>query len=387
MVRKKLGISANYLRYHLPRSMDSKPSPSSRRTVLKLVLFIGLFSGLSAGGVFWVLSRTGLSSADLSIIWNMGPALIAAVLSLCVGIYIADVIRYRIIAWALGVRLSLRACLDASVANFFFSWITPGAALGAPATVFMLTRHGVSLDAAVLIAFGKSMTGVAFLLLAAFAVLATGAGPVFDLTIAAVVVPGAAVVAGTLSLPLLAALWPERSTSLVNRIEAWCVARKLLAGPRAHKAVLALSTGLRTAIDRLVRLRRGGIKIVLLIVASHLLYFAIFIGVGVVLAHGLGTSDPGRAAATTTVYLAFSYLAPTPGAAGLAEAVAVPFYEGLMSAKQAAVFAIAFRSVTFYLDVAFGLVYLLVIGGLLEILRSGKNRAPVLDPQDDKPQE
>jgi uncharacterized protein (TIRG00374 family) len=367
--------------------METQSSPSSARTVLKLVLFIGLFSGLSAGGVFWVLSRTGVSSADLASIWNMGPALIAVVLSLCVGIYVTDVIRYRIIAWALGVRLGLRACLDASVANFFFSWVTPGAALGAPATVFMLTRHGVSLDAAVLIAFGKSMTGVAFLLLAAFAVLAAGAGPIFDLTIAAVVVPGAAVVAGTLSLPLLAALWPERSTRLVRRIEAWCAARKLLAGPRTQKAVFKLGASMRTAIERLVRLRRGGIKMVLLIGASHLVYFAVFIGIGVVLAQGLGANDPIRAAATTTVYLAFSYVAPTPGAAGLAEAVAVPFYEGLMSAKQAAVFAIAFRSVTFYLDVAFGFVYLLVVGGLLQILRSGKKRAPVLDPQDDKPQE
>ena len=104
-------------------------------------------------------------------------------------------IRYRVFGRAVGERVSWRAALDATVANFFFSWITPGAALGAPAAIVMLGRRGVSWDAAALIAFGKSLTGTALLILLAFAMLAIGLGPDLDRGTLAVFTTGIGVVA------------------------------------------------------------------------------------------------------------------------------------------------------------------------------------------------
>ena len=53
---------------------------------------------------------------------------------LVVGLYVTDVLRYKALARATSVHITWRAGLDASVANFVFSNITPGSTFGVPAT-------------------------------------------------------------------------------------------------------------------------------------------------------------------------------------------------------------------------------------------------------------
>ena len=99
--------------------------------VLKMAFFLGAFLLLTALGFWWSLR-------DSAMPWELWldffelplPTLLSLAL-LCIAIYLSEIWRYRCYAAALGIELSPLAAFEASVANFFFAWITPGAALGA----------------------------------------------------------------------------------------------------------------------------------------------------------------------------------------------------------------------------------------------------------------
>lgn len=308
----------------------------------------------------WALSASGSTLADLRPLFALPAATLALVLALSLGLFVSDVHRYRVLGRALAVEVTPRAALDATVANYFFSWTTPGAAFGMPAAVVMLARRGVSWDAATLIAFGKSMTSTAFLLLAAFAVLAAGLGPSSDSEVRLVLAIGAGVVATWLSIPVLAMVRPRWTGALVDRIDR---------GGR-------WTARLRSGVERLAGLRYGGWPLLARLAVAHAIYFALLIGIGVLLALGLGAASWPLAAGISTVFLAFSYVAPTPGGAGLSEATAVLFYGSILPAAEAVVLVLLYRALTFYLQIAVGALYLPFAGGVGEILarRWGSDR-------------
>jgi len=310
---------------------------------------------------------SGVGFRDLGELWQLPLGALVLVGVLCALMYVTDVMRYRAFGRALGEHVSWRAAVDACVANFFFSWITPGAALGAPAAIYMLGRRGVSWEGATLIAFGKSLTGTALLVALAFVMMAAGFGPPLDHTVFAVFTSGVGIVAVLLVLPILGALWPERSLRAVARLEAWLSRRRLFAGPRMQRGVARFCEALRRTVERLAKLREQGAGVYLALLASHLVYFVMFVGIGVVLAVGFG-AELGPAIGTMVVYAAFTYVAPTPGGAGLSEAVAVPFFGGILPAHDAVIVVLLFRALTFYLDVAIGIVYLTIVGGVRQIL-------------------
>ena len=59
----------------------------------------------------------------------------------------------------------------------------------------------------------------------------------------------------------------------------------------------------------------------------------------------------------------FTYVLPTPGGAGISEGTAEAFFGTVLSPQDAVVVVLAFRTLTFYLHIALGLVYLPIVGG------------------------
>lgn len=340
---------------------------------MRLVLFLGCFLALAAGGIAWILHRSGTSWEDLGKLAALPPGVLVLLAVLSVAIYAADMVRYRMVGHALGTHISWRAGLEAVVANFFFSWISPAATLAAPAVIVVLARRGVSWDAAVLIAFGKSMIGSALLLVTAFVLLLVGAGPPLDPRVGLLLLPGAGMVAGFLLVLVLGALFPRPVLQRIDALASGARRLRPLSGPRAGRFIEGLAGVLTRAVGRLGQLRAGGWRSVVTILASQVAYFASFISVGVVLAWALGASSVPRAAGICTVYVAFLYTAPTPGATGLAEVMAVAFFGSILPAKEAVMLMLMFRALTIYLQVLLGIPYLLVAGGLGEILHA-RNR-------------
>jgi uncharacterized protein (TIRG00374 family) len=338
------------------------------RSRARLVMFMALFVALAGTGIAWGIHAGRVTTRDLAALARLPAATLVALGVLAIGLYAVDLARYRVFGWAIGDAVSWRAALDASVANFFFGWITPGAALGAPAAIVMLGRRGVSWEGAALIAFGKSMTGTAVLVGLAFVAAALGLGPGLDGGVRAVFASGLGVLAAVMLVPIAGAVWPAWTIRQVDRLEGSLARRRGLAGPRARRFTARACEALRTTVRRLAHLRAGGPAVPLAILAVHLAYLAVFVAVAVVLARAFGAASLRRAIGTSTLYAAFTYVAPTPGGAGLSEAVATRFYGAILAPRSAVLVVLLFRSLTFYLQIAVGAVYLGVVGGTREIL-------------------
>jgi uncharacterized protein (TIRG00374 family) len=335
------------------------------RTNLQLFAFGLSFVLLSVGGAYWAMWSSGAGLSDLNILWELGAGQIVLLAILCAGIYASDLLRYRCLGLAVGAPVSNAAAMDASVANFFFSWITPGSTFGAPASIYMLGRRGVPWDAAVVIAFGKAFTGVALVCFVSLVLVALELGPEFDSQLLYLVLFGGGVFLFLVSLISVAAFRPEGAKRRVEKLFG-----RLGKGHREW--VHRVEQVTIKCIDRLARLRGGGAP--LLLALSHLLYFAIFAGVAMVLIVAFGGQANLAAAATTVVYIAFTYIAPTPGGAGFAEAMALPFFGHILPAEQAVMMVLSFRALTLALQICFGLPYLLVVGGVSEALRQSSER-------------
>ncbi|MEJ7602664.1 MAG: lysylphosphatidylglycerol synthase domain-containing protein, partial [Kofleriaceae bacterium] len=298
----------------------------------RLVLFVLVFVALASAGIAWGVHASGVVPGDLGILWTLPGSTLLGLVAACLGLYGADMIRYRAFGAAIGEHVTWRAALDATVANFFFSWVTPGAALGAPAAIVMLGRRGVSWEGATLIAFGKSLTGTAVLVGLAFVALALGLGPALDRSTVIVLATGTGIFVALLLVPIIGALWPRRMLAGIDRFERLLARR--WSGPRAIRIVTGLCETLRRAVERLAKLRERGAMLPLLLLVTHLLYLGVFVAIAVVLARAFGAESLPRAIGISTVYAAFTYVAPTPGGAGLSEAAATVFFGGILAPRR-----------------------------------------------------
>ena len=342
----------------------------------KFFAFFALFLGLTAAGVAWAVSRAEVSTGDLRVILGFSASSLVLLAVFSLGIYASDVLRYQTLGRAVAARVSWRAGLDASVANFFFSWITPGSTFGAPATIYMLGRRGVPWDATVVIAFGKAFTGVAVVVVSSLLFVALGLGPDYDGNLLGLVIFGGSVFGVLFGSMIVAAMRPEPTRRVVAGLFGWL--ERKLPGGRYIASIERVTLG---AITRLSHLRDGGVMPLLYLTFTHILYFSVFAAVGVVLIHGFGGVADFRAFAATVVYIAFTYLAPTPGGAGFAEAMAIPFFGPLLPAEEAVMMVLCFRGLTFYLQVAVGLPYMLIVGGIGAITARVAGKARSSDPE------
>ncbi len=327
---------------------------------MKVFAFGLSFVLLSLGGAYYAMWSSGAGLSNLQILSQMSATQLGLLTLLCVGIYATDLLRYRALGRAVGEPISNRAALDASVANFFFSWITPGSTFGAPASIYMLGRRGVPWDAAVVVAFGKAFTGVALICFASLVLVALELGPEFDPRLLGLVFFGGGVFLVIVSLIGVAAVRPEGAKLLVSRFFT------RLAGSQERSWVASMGRVTQQCIDRLACLH-GGLAL-LLVALSHILYFAVFAGVALVLIDAFGGEVNVAAVATTIVYIAFTYIAPTPGGAGFAEAMALPFFGHILPAQEAVLMVLSFRALTLAIQLVFGMPYLLVVGGVREAL-------------------
>jgi uncharacterized protein (TIRG00374 family) len=340
----------------------SRPSPYFR-----FVLMVTAFTVLTGAGLAIALRRSDVRWSHLTAALALSPGWFVAVAAAAAGIYVTDYFRYVATCRVLGVRLPFWAGCDAVVANFFFSWISPASVLGLPAAIYMLGRGGVPWDAAPLIAFGKSIAGVAILLVVAGLLLASGAGPRSNPAMDLVLAAGGATMALLVLLPVLGILWPVGSERLVTA-GATKLGRCLARYPRVVRALAATERAVLASLGRAAQLRRASWPSLLAVVVSHLAYLACFVGVLALLAAAHGATPAGRNLGVSVVYVATLMVAPTPSGAGISEIAACPFFDGLLPPTTALLVVLVFRSVTFYLHLLVGAVYLAVVGGVRDIL-------------------
>ena len=334
---------------------------------LRLALMVLGFLGLTGLGLAVAMRRSDIRLGQLTAFFALSPGWLGAVAAAAAGIYVTDYFRYQATCNVLGVRLPFWAGCDAVVANFFFSWISPASVLGLPAAIYMLGRGGVPWDAAPLVAYGKSIGGIAVLLVVAGAVLALGAGPALGPGMQAVLAGGGATMALLVLLPLLGVFWPAPCERLVEAA-ANKLSPRLASRPWLQRKVETVARALLASIARAAQLRQASWRSLLLVLGAHLAYLTCFVAALALLAAAHGATPPARNLGVSVVYVATLMVAPTPSGAGISEIAACPFFDGLLPPTTALLVVLVFRSVTFYLHLAVGAVYLTVVGGLRDIL-------------------
>jgi len=313
------------------------------------------FAALALGGVGLGLWRAQVGVSELGAALELSAGAWAGVLGVTVAIFASDAWRYRAMARAVDAEIGWGTGWNASVSCHFFSCITPGAALGAPAAVAMLARDGVDLPTATVISFGKSMLGSTALFVGAFVALGAGLGPQLPVAIEGLLLWGLGVVSAILLGMLALGAMPVRARRLVVRWEVWWNGRW------GGGAARALGSGVLGAVERIARFRPAAMPEV---IASQALHYGMMVGLLGLLAWFHGAEPLSRVAGTSWIYLAFLYVAPTPGGAGLAESTAVDFFGGVLPAAEAIAVVLLYRALAFYAFVGIGAVHLLWVGGL-----------------------
>jgi uncharacterized protein (TIRG00374 family) len=316
----------------------------------------------TAVGLYFAARFSGQS---LGALWKL-PALRTStwiwLFLLSAGVYLADIWRFQICGRALGIRLSWLTCLEASVVSLFFAWITPGGALGAASAGFVLKRRAnVGWDDALLLAFGKSLTGIAFLVAMAAACIVLGIGP--EMSRGIILYPllaGVAIYGFVIGVSLWAALYPEFVLGRLGRIRD----RKFLGFPLSKVVIFFENTG-----RRLRFFLKDGKKTIVPLLASNALYFSAFILIATCVAYEFGARPFPLVFGISVVKTAAVYVAPTPGGAGISEMTAEAFYGGLLPPALAVSVVLLFRAFTFYSQIIVGLLYFGVAGGITQVFK------------------
>ena len=335
-----------------------------------------LFCGLTALGVWWALSQVDLEAEHWGQLLALEPGWLVVWGLLAAGVMVTEALRFRACGRIFEVEVGWWAAIDATIANAFFAWLTPGAALSEPATIYMLGRRGVSWSGAVALCLLKATTSSALFLGAAFVLLLAGLGPDLALGWWLPFVSGTGVVATMLAALLLGALRDRAAIAWLARRRQRLEGGRLGRWPRLVRWGDRLLETTQRSVERLATLRRARPGPLLWLLITHLLYYGCFIGVFVALALALADPPPGRLVATAIIYQTFTYVAPTPGGAGLSEAVSVAFFDHLLAPRHAVLAVLGFRASTFYLHLLLGAVYLPMVGGIRAVLEGRTGEEP-----------
>src|SRR5690242_1417338 len=90
---------------------------------VKASLLLGGFVALTALGLWWAAPPSGAVERSLHELAALGPATLALLAALALAVVAAEVLRFLVIGRALGVRVTARAALDATIANNLMTWI------------------------------------------------------------------------------------------------------------------------------------------------------------------------------------------------------------------------------------------------------------------------
>ncbi len=332
---------------------------------LRFTLQTVAFMGLTVAGAWWAYQRGGVMPEDLQPLKELPPKYWVWIALLSIGLYVSDAWRYVTTGRAIDVSVSWGTAVHASIACNFFSCLTPGAAFGAPASIVMLARSGLSWEASTIIGFAKSTVGSAMLQACAFVFLLLGLGPVLPKGITGLLLWGSGLSAFGLGFTLVAGMYPKPVQAAARRLGTFMESHPKRADTMVGRVVQRLMTGLVVAVERLQAFRPMRLPEVLL---SQVVYFGCFIGLAVVLGTALGATPTKEMWGVSTVYVAFLYVAPTPGGAGLAEGTAQDFFGALLAPAAAALTVILFRALTFYLYVLVGMLHVMWVGGVGSVL-------------------
>jgi len=225
----------------------------------KFKISVLLFFLLTALGIFWAAHHSEIHLNNLGIFVSLSLESFFYLFLLAVALYFAEMFRFRAFSQSLGLSLSWYAAFEATVCDFFFSWITPGASMGTPAAIFMLRRHGFSWDQATAVAFGKMLTSVGSLLLIAFIVLIQNDNFFWGSGVSQILLLSSGVFLIQLIFLLIAAHYPKKASSWVMSWIEWVETQSWMKKTKKQKYAVSFLRYLYRSVERLLEFRHAGL--------------------------------------------------------------------------------------------------------------------------------
>lgn len=340
---------------------------------LKLLLLGLLFVSLTLLGIGWAMRSSGASLSSASKLLELPTATLLLAAALSLSVLISDLARFWLASRTVRHPISWRACTDAAIANIFFAWITPGSAMAEPATIYAMTRHKIPVDAAATITFVKTIVSVTILMTLAFTIMVTGYGPDLPWYLYSPFASGTGVFAGILFVFWWGVRYPHHIVPRLARLADAVSAKSQGRAPRLERAAASLHTHTEATLKRMARYHEYSRANFLALALASTLHHLCFVGVLVTLGVALGAISATRLGALGIVYQTFTYMAPTPGGAGLSEASAQVFFQGVIQPQEAILMVTAYRTMTFYAQILIGLIYLPMIGALSGVLATAQD--------------
>jgi len=336
----------------------------------KLIIYLGLFLGLTLLGILWSVTQYDLDAEILLGFQQLKTSAFLVLGLLYLLLYVTDIWRYQVLARALGQHISFMTGLEVSVANDFFSWITPGAAMGAPAAIYVLGKKGMNWEFASIVCFGKSMIGSAILLIGALLLLFFGLAPPMSNELVALLLWGFTIVVLILVLPILAAIWLDRSIRTISTLELK-LERNSGIPYQLKNIIKRLISIFKDSIQRLGKLESNW-RWLFAVTLVHIPYLLVFSAMLTFILWEFTGNFAVSGFYGAVEYIAFTYVAPTPGAAGLSEATAASFFAQLVTPAQALLAVLLFRAMTVYMHLLVGFIYVSIKSGIIIVLRDSR---------------
>lgn len=323
-----------------------------RRLVVPAVAFVLL----SLLGVFVVPRLVGLEGLrfDPRV---FGREMLLSLVGLMILYFLFDGLRLQFTLRALGERVPFREIVRLVFINLFFSNITPLATGGGVAQVWYLARHGVPVGkgvAATTIRTALAMVAIFITVPVFLLTLPQLKGiPVLEEITGIVAVLTLAYVAGFLvlifrvrwvALPLSWGVALLRRLGVIGEVRSRSLRRRLF------RELTHFAVGFRGYL-------RGPIHHVLLSIVSTSVFLLVLFSFPWVIAANLGYEiNYVESVGTLSVITFAMYFAPTPGGAGVSEAVFAGLFEGIVGPEHLILLILVWRITTIYLGVLIGFV-------------------------------
>jgi len=325
----------------------------------KYIVLLLLFFGISYLSLVAVYNIAGDRTAFLSLgIFSSG---LFGKMAILVTVYFAaDILRFYYVLKSINVSVPLKYMTGLAFVNIFVSNITPSATGGGFAQIYLLGKKGVSIGAATAGSSIRTALPIIFFSICTPIIL------IFDPNISRLF-PNRSMGATVVVMLAfdMAAVWfvtklirhPETIVSIFARLRGHYVRKGKAEGSRLLVMLDKLIKETDAFSRHFLRYLKGDKRYVLLSVFSTLVFLVSLFLIPTLLIRDL---NPQVAVAhillTQVVITTIMYFAPTPGAAGIAEAAFVALFAGYVSQSDIVSLTFAWRLFSIYIGVLIGLV-------------------------------
>jgi len=346
------------------------------------------FAVVSVVALVALLFYGGNWGASLEAVERLRPGWVLAALALASFDWWGGGIRIWLLARFLRPRVPFRGMVLAAGLNTWGSYLTPSQAGGGPVMIWAMSRAGVPVPEAMIATFMSFVGTVVFFAVAGPLAIVLGAGrslrahalgvlhlSLYDLFKASA---WGFVITGGLHLVVL--LFPSQARRLVHWAIGWLERR---GGGGGSARLAGRMAALREAIDRMQEcvvqfLRPAGLLALAGGVVTSALAHANKLLAGYLALRALGIQANFVDVLLLQTSLSFLlYFAPTPGAAGAAEALSAALMSVYVPRALLPIYTLLWRATVSYATVAFGsVVFFRMLRGRLGEAEAGPEAVP-----------